>query len=71
MLGRSKKIIDENKSPPIEWDLYDFFQAPGIYYYSDETPDKVSYFGEAPSMRPSLYGYRLGTDEEIYVFERS
>jgi hypothetical protein len=53
---------------PIEWDLYDFFQGPGIYYHSDEKPEKTSYYGSGSSMKPHIYGYRLGTEEEIDVF---
>ncbi len=47
----------------IEWDLYEFFRAPGIYYYVDG--DVKEKYDSGPSMRPDLYGYRLGTEEEV------
>ena len=69
MLGKSKKANNENQSPSIEWDLYDFFQGPGIYYHSNDKSEKISYYGSGSSMKPHIYGYRLGTEEEIDVLQ--
>ena len=56
---------------PIEWELYEFFRAPGIYYYhSDNDTGKIRYYGSHSSMKSYLYGYRLGTKEEVNVFRK-
>jgi hypothetical protein len=69
MLLKSKQRGNEIITSPNEWNLYEFFQAPGIYYYSDDTTLKLSYYGSGESMKPHIYGYRLGTEEEVAVFE--
>jgi hypothetical protein len=55
----------------IEWDLYEFFRAPGVYYYSDHDKDKIRYYGADPSMMTHMYGYRLGTPEEVHELKNS
>lgn len=49
----------------IEWDLYEFFQAPGIYYEKNGELSEAHFYNSGPSMRADIYGYRLGTPEEI------
>ncbi len=70
MLNESNQPTAEKMNSVIEWDLYEFFQAPGIYYESDDGTRKKCYYGSGPSMRPDLYGYRLGTREEVDKFEK-
>ena len=69
MLGKSRKPVNQTANASIEWDLYEFFRAPGIYYYSDGALQQWSRFGSGPSMKPKIYGYRLGTREEVDVFK--
>jgi hypothetical protein len=70
MLEESQVSTDDMIAAAIEWDLYDFFRAPGIYYYSDDGTGKIRYYGSGPSMKHEIYGYRLGTREEVDVFKR-
>ncbi|CAF3238270.1 unnamed protein product [Rotaria socialis] len=65
----SHRKIDENTLPKT-WNLYEFFRAPGIYYYSNDDTGRVSYYGADISMITDLYGYRLGTQEEVQVLKK-
>lgn len=57
-------------SSSIHWDLYEFFRAPGIYYHLVGDTGKIRQYGSGPSMMPHIYGYRLGTKEEVDVFKK-
>ncbi|CAF3339053.1 unnamed protein product, partial [Rotaria sp. Silwood2] len=72
MLEDSQHTNDSQNTLPIEWNLYDFFRAPGIYYRPDDDNDveKILYYGSDPSMMPNIYGYRLGTLEEVHVLKK-
>ncbi len=70
MLKNSQLSNTDEINTPIEWNLYAFFRAPGIYYYSENDTGKIRYYGSGPLMMPDIYGYRLGTKEEVDVFKR-
>jgi len=70
MLKDSQLLNSDAIAPPIEWNLYAFFRAPGIYYHSDNDTGKIYYYNSGPLMIPDIYGYRLGTKEEVDVFKR-
>ena len=55
----------DEQPEPIIWDLHEFYRAPGIYYYSNGDKGQIYYDNPAPFMHPDVYGYRLGTREEI------
>jgi hypothetical protein len=65
MLKKSNQITDEAMNSPVEWNLYEFFRGPGIWYYSQGNTGKICYYGLGPSMRSDLYGYRRGLVEEV------
>jgi hypothetical protein len=46
------------------WILYEFFRAPGIKI------DNESKYDQAPWMNSTLYGYRIGTQEEIDIIQK-
>lgn len=69
MLKTQQPPNPEEIIPTIEWKLYAFFRAPGIYYYSDNGTEKIRYYGLGPSMISNVYGHRLGTKEEVDVFK--
>lgn len=54
----------------IEWKLYGFFRAPGIYYYTDTDTGKIRYYDSGPLMMSNIYGYRLGTKEEVDILRK-
>jgi hypothetical protein len=70
MLKNSQLLSRDAITPSIEWNLYSFFRAPGIYYHSDNDTGKIHHYHSGPSMIPDIYGYRLGTKEEVDVFKR-
>ena len=70
MLEASGQPLPNKDDLPIKWNLYEFFRAPGIYYYSDHDPRKIHYYNSDPLMMPHIYGYRLGTREEVDIFKR-
>ncbi|CAF1085516.1 unnamed protein product [Rotaria sordida] len=70
ILKDSQQTIPDENTLPIEWNLYDLFRAPGIYYHSDGDIGKIRYYGSDPLMMPDIYGYRLGTREEVHVFKK-
>ena len=67
MLERAHVPTEDMIALAIEWDLYDFFRGPGIYFHSDDGARKHRYYGTAEFMKPNVYGYRLGTREEVDV----
>jgi hypothetical protein len=69
MLKNSQSSDKNETISPIEWNLYAFFRAPGIYYYADNDTGKIRYYDSGPSMMSNIYGYRLGTKEEVDVFK--
>ena len=71
MLRKSKVVSLDEDISSIEWDLYAFFQAPGIFYHSDADPRKTHFYRSGPSMLPDKYGYRLGTKEEVDLLKKS
>ncbi len=70
MLEDLRRPHTDELPSPIEWELYEFFRAPGIYYYSDNDTGNIRYYGSHSSMMSHLYGYRLGTKEEVNVFRK-
>ncbi len=67
------------ETPNNHWILYEFFRAPGIELEdskseSDEilgnNVNKDLQYHEAPWMNPKLYGYRIGTQEEIDTIKK-
>ncbi len=70
MLVAAPSLNTNETTLPIEWNLYAFFHAPGIYYHSGKDTGKLHYYGSGPSMIPDNYGYRLGTKEEVDVFKK-
>ncbi len=70
MLKKSHVADIDDAITSIEWDLYAFFVAPGIFYHSDEDARKIHYYGSAPWMISDKYGYRLGTKEEVDVMKK-
>lgn len=68
-MGSTRTIEDENDIPT-EWNLYEFFRAPGIYYFMDKNSDQIHYYGSDSLMAPHTYGYRLGAKEEVNLYEK-
>lgn len=65
MLEKFNQPTNEAMILPLEWELYSFFQGPGIYYSTDSDTNNIFIYGSDPSMKPHLYGYRLGSAEEV------
>ena len=65
MLQQASEAETNLPSRTIEWNLYDFFRAPGIYYETIDGKTATYFYGSGPSMQADMYGYRLGTPEEI------
>ena len=70
MLEELEQPLPDEDDLPIKWNLYEFFHAPGIYYYSDYGIGKIHYYSSHPLMMPHIYGYRLGSREEVDLFKR-
>lgn len=65
MLKKSRVTNVDASIGTIEWDVYSFYHAPGIFYRPDDENGKTHFFRSGPSMMPDKYGYRLGTKEEV------
>ncbi|CAF3754531.1 unnamed protein product, partial [Rotaria sp. Silwood1] len=70
MLEDSQQTINKENISSIKWNLYEFFRAPGIYYHSDGDIGPILYYGTNSLMIPDIYGYRLGTLEEVNVIKK-
>lgn len=65
MLQELPESESNNTNEMIRWDLYEFFRAPGIYCEGNEEKPTTYFYASGPSMKAKIYGYRLGTPEEI------
>lgn len=67
---RLVKLLN-NTEPTNDWQLYWFFRAPGIYHRSDTDSRKIFYYKSDPLMKADVYGYRLGTREEVQELKKN
>lgn len=71
MLKKSRVANVDETIASIEWDVYSFFHAPGIFYRPDGENGKTHFFRSGPLMMPDKYGYRLGTKEEVDLLKNT
>ena len=65
MLKRTSESNAHDEHSSIEWNLYEFFRAPGVCFYSEGDKGEAYYYGSGALMKADIYGYRLGAREEI------
>ena len=65
MLDSISEPDANDEHPLIEWDLYEFFRAPGVCFYSNGDSGEKYLYHSGASMKADVYGFRLGAREEI------